>query len=111
MLPHKLPVIRFGYPSECASHHPNALAIRMRKPSKLRGGTALLLSEVVVNKFSEYYHLYIRSYLFLRAKSTGERKQGGTPPNAYSAYAFGWLAHSDGGWRIRIDIQTQSPNH
>ena len=31
------PVIRFGYQSECASHHPNALAIRMRKPSKHLG--------------------------------------------------------------------------
>ena len=35
-------------------------------------------------------------------------KQGDTPspPNAYSAYAFRWLAHSVRGWRIRIDIQT-----
>ena len=33
------------------------------------------------------------------------------PPNAYLANTFGWLAHSNGGWRIRIDIQTQSPNN
>ena len=31
------PVIRFGCQSECASHYPNALTIRMRKPSKHSG--------------------------------------------------------------------------
>ena len=36
------PVIQFGYLSECASHEPNALAIRMRKPSKPRGGYRLV---------------------------------------------------------------------
>ena len=31
-------VTGFRYQSECASHHPNALAIRMRNPSKHLGG-------------------------------------------------------------------------
>ena len=47
------PVIQFGYLSECASHEPNALAIRMRKPSKPRGGTALFVCiPIPENRFS-----------------------------------------------------------
>ena len=45
-------------------------------------------------------------YLAFASVCFGSVKQGGTPPNAYSAYAFGWLAYSVRGWRIRMDIQT-----
>ena len=52
-------VTGFGYQSECASHHPNARDIWMRKPSKILGGYRLFL-KCLTKSFDS--NLIVRTY-------------------------------------------------
>ena len=66
------PVIRFGYPSECVSHHPNALAVRILRVS-IWGGVTFRISFTASAAASDRYRVIKR--IWATCQSTRESQQ------------------------------------